>query len=182
MQGGRRNRQVNYTTEADVYLGLGANLGNRNSNLKAALERLRRLGSIQRVSSIYETQPVGQEEQPPFLNMACHMITRRTPHEVLETALLIERELGRRRTTPHAPRQVDIDILLYDDLVLSDSDLMIPHRRLDERAFVLVPLAEIAPDALDPRSGATIRRLLQRCGDTHWVRPYEGGEDVQTIR
>ncbi len=168
--------------QAHVFLGMGANLGNRKANLEAALERLGRLGTIQNVSSTYETEPVGLEGQPLFLNMACHAITGRTPHEVLEITLSIERELGRRRTTPDAPRPVDIDILLYENLVLSDRALTIPHSRLKERAFVLVPLAEIAPDAVDPRSGATIRQLLQRCSDTHWVRPYDGGAYVQTVR
>lgn len=168
--------------EAHVFLGLGANLGNRKANLEAALQRLGRLGSIQNVSSTYETEPVGQEGQPLFLNMACHTTTRLTPYEVLEITLSIERELGRHRTTPDAPRPVDLDILLYDDLVLCDSNLSIPHPRLTERAFVLIPLAEIAPDAVDPRSGNTIRQLLQRCGDTHWVRPYDGGAYVQTVR
>lgn len=160
---------------ADVYLSLGSNLGDRRANLRRALSGLRDRGTIAAVSRIYETEPVGPAEQPSFLNLTCHMRTELSPHALLDATGSIERHLGREASIQNEPRPIDIDILLYDSLVLAEPDLTIPHPRFDERAFVLVPLAEIAPDVRDPRSNATVGNLLRRLQDTHWVRPYNGG-------
>ena len=169
-------------SEANVYLGLGATLGDRRENLRTGLAALGRLGTVLAVSRIYETEPVGCPEQPPFLNLACHLRTGLSPHSLLTATQSVERSLGRCRASPNKPRELDIDILLYEDLVLSDSVLTIPHPRMTERAFVLVPLADIAPELRHPRRDMTVAVLLRRLHDTHWVRPYDGRCDVRTIR
>ena len=133
-----------------VYLGLGANLGHRQQNLAQALQLIRSFAAIQRISSIYETKPVGYLDQPDFLNLACLAATELLPAALLQAVKLIEKQLGRQASFRNAPRVIDVDILLYDDLVLESPKLTIPHPRLAERAFVLVPLAEIAPDITHP--------------------------------
>ena len=149
-----------------AYIALGANLpspaGPPEATLAAAAERLASLGSIAARSSLYSTAPVGLADQPRFLNAVIALETTLTPLELLGAVLLIEREFGRDRTAsvPNGPRTLDLDILLYGDLVLSEAGLEIPHPRLAQRAFVLVPLNEIAPDLRDPRTGMTVSRLL----------------------
>jgi 2-amino-4-hydroxy-6-hydroxymethyldihydropteridine diphosphokinase len=160
---------------ADVYLGLGSNLGNRRSNLRAALAALRRWGEIAAVSRMYETEPVGLAEQPPFLNMACLLRTTLSPSALREATIAIERQLGRRPAARNGPRSIDIDILLYDELDIDEPELTIPHPRLAERRFVLLPLAEIAADVRVAHTGASVGELLQRLQDTHWVRSYNDG-------
>lgn len=129
-----------------AFLGLGSNLGKREEMLREALERLNRREGIQidRVSDIYETDPVGYTDQPPFLNLVCKIRTALSPHELLDTVLEIERELGRERLIRWGPRTVDIDVLLYGSEHIDTPDLSVPHPRLMERAFVLVPLADVA--------------------------------------
>lgn len=145
-----------------VYLGLGGNLGDREGNLRAACERLQAGGvAIERCSSLYETEPWGVIEQPRFLNAVCCGQTALDPYELLALAKRIEADLGRRPTVRYGPRPVDIDILLYGDRVLDTQDLTIPHPRLAERAFVLVPLGEIAPDLHLPGDARTVRELLE---------------------
>jgi GTP cyclohydrolase-4 len=143
-----------------IYLALGSNLGDRRGNLSAALQRLREIVDIQAVSSVYETEPVGYLDQPRFLNMVCSGKTQLSPQELLQSAKAIEGALGRQATFRNGPRTIDIDILLYDELLLEQEHLTIPHPRMHERAFVLAPLAEIAPEVVLPGSNRTIRGLL----------------------
>jgi len=143
-----------------IYLALGSNLGDRRGNLAAALQQLRDIMDICTVSSIYETEPVGFADQPRFLNIVCSGRTSLPAQDFLAQAKAIETSLGRQVTFRNGPRPIDIDILFYDDMNTTQSELTIPHPRMAERAFVLVPLVEIAPDKIDPRSGQTAEELL----------------------
>jgi GTP cyclohydrolase-4 len=143
-----------------VYLALGANIGDRRGNLAAALQRLREVMEIEIISSIYETDPVGYIDQPRFLNIVCRGKTWLQAENLLKYAKEIEFAIGRRPSFRNGPRPIDIDILLYDDLKLQQEHLTIPHPRMRERAFVLAPLSEIAPEVIDPVSGKTAQELL----------------------
>ena len=145
---------------AIVYLGLGSNLGNRQDNLDKALDFLSQRLQIAKVSSVYDTEPIGDIEQPHFLNLVCQAQTKLAPTELLALIKGIESKLGRTPGKPNASRPIDIDILLYDDQVIDTPELVIPHPRLTERAFALIPLAEIVPDLVHPVSGKTIKELL----------------------
>ncbi len=149
-----------------AYLGLGANLGDRRANLRTAVDALRAHGELVAVSALYETEPVGYLNQPPFLNAVIVLETPLTPTDLLEAGLRIERELGRERSFRNAPRSLDIDLLLYDGQVLDDPALRLPHPRLHERAFVLVPLVEIAPALRHPSRDRAMAELLAALGDT----------------
>jgi GTP cyclohydrolase-4 len=143
-----------------AYLALGANIGDRRSNLAAALQRLREVVDIEEVSSIYETEPVGYTAQPHFFNIVCTGKTWLSAEDLLKYTQEIEYAIGRKPSFRNGPRPIDIDLLLYDDLTVSCEQLTVPHPRMRERAFVLVPLAEIAPHVIDPVSGKTARDLL----------------------
>ncbi|MDR3073724.1 MAG: GTP cyclohydrolase MptA [Deltaproteobacteria bacterium] len=145
-----------------VYLSLGSNLGDRQANIIRALQHLRPRAEIRSVSSYYETDPVGILDQPTFYNIACRIKTDLAPKDLLELLKRIEKRMGRQETVRNGPRPIDIDILLYDALTLTTDLLSIPHPRMHERAFVLVPLAEIAPNAAHPALGLSVESLLTR--------------------
>jgi len=145
--------------EHAVFLGLGSNLGDRAAHLRAALEALAPLVRVIRVSSVYETAPMYVENQPSFYNLAGGGQTRLPPTDLLCELKQIERALGRAPGPRYGPRVVDLDLLLYDDLVLTSDALTLPHPRMLERAFVLAPLAEIAPELRHPVAGKTIATL-----------------------
>jgi 2-amino-4-hydroxy-6-hydroxymethyldihydropteridine diphosphokinase len=140
----------------EVYLGLGANLGDRIGTLRAARDRLAPAVEVVRCSSLYQTPPWGVTDQPPFLNAVCYGRTALTPEQLLSFLKDLERDLGRTATKRWGPRAIDLDILFFDDLILATPTLTIPHSLLHERAFVLVPLREIAPDLRHPTLGTTI--------------------------
>lgn len=155
-----------------VLLSLGSNLDDRVRNLERALEHLRAHLNLEAASSIYETQPVGVKDQPWFLNMVCAATTRLKPRALLEYVREVEADLGRERRERFGPRVIDIDILAYDDRVVDEPDLKLPHPRMTERRFVLEPLAEIAPEWRHPAADATARELLDRLESGDEVRPF----------
>lgn len=148
-----------------VFLGLGSNLGDREGNIRDVLAHLGAFVRIERVSSFYETDPVGYLDQPSFINAVCSAITDLCPEELLGAAKGIEEQMGREPTFLNGPRLIDIDILSYGDRILDTGDLVIPHPRMAERSFVLVPLAEIAPDWLHPVLRKSAAELAAAAGD-----------------
>ena len=170
-----------------VAIGLGSNLGDRQGNLARALQSLREAVHIERISPVYETAPVGYSHQPDFLNLVCVGHTVLSPRELREALLKMERRVGRAASFPMGPRAIDLDILLYGDLVVAEPDLTIPHPRMAERAFVLAPLLDVAPDAVNPASGKTVRELARNIKMSGVCR-LEGGlvgrirRDVQEMR
>ena len=147
-------------TGVTVYLALGSNLGDRMGNLTSAVERLSQKMTIKKLSSVYETEPVYYEEQPLYLNAVLSAVTELEPSELLHFVKGIESDLGRQSSFRNAPRLIDIDILFYGDRVVQTEELTIPHPGIAERAFMLAPLAEIAPGLVHPVTHEKVEDLL----------------------
>jgi len=146
-----------------VAIALGSNLGDREDYLRSALDALRSSIDRLRVSTFHDTAPVGVGPQPTFLNAAAVGETSISARALLDTLLAVERDLGRERPFPGAPRTLDLDLILYGDAIINEApSLIVPHPRFRERRFVLEPLAEIAPDWRDPITGQTVEELLRR--------------------
>ncbi len=162
---------------ATVYLGLGSNVGDRRTHLRHALRRLAERYEVTGISSVWETDPVGYEDQRRFLNLVARMETDASPRSVLETARAIEAERGRERTFRNAPRTLDIDVLLYGDAIVDEEGLKVPHPRMRERAFVLVPLLELDPELEDPRTGEPFAGMAAAGPSSHTgMNPIMAGE------
>jgi 2-amino-4-hydroxy-6-hydroxymethyldihydropteridine diphosphokinase len=154
-----------------IYLGLGSNLGDRQAHLDAAVAALAPSVRLLRNSPIYETAPWGFTDQPAFLNQVLEAETDFEPKELLALLKATEKQLGRQDRFRNGPREIDIDILLIDDLVLNEDRLRVPHPGLHERAFILTPLAEVAPDLIIPGQQQSVKKLLSAL-DTSGIRLY----------
>ena len=157
----------------EAYLLIGGNLGDRLANLDAAMQALSaHCGRVQKASAVYETAAWGLEEQPAFLNQAVQIGTQLSPGLLLDRLLQIERALGRIRNEKYGPRLIDIDILLFNDQVIDQPGLKIPHPRLPHRRFALQCLADIAPDVVHPVLKKNMRQLLEECTDSLAVHKF----------
>jgi 2-amino-4-hydroxy-6-hydroxymethyldihydropteridine diphosphokinase len=152
---------------AATYIALGSNIGDREEHLRSAIAALNQIGDVTAVSSFYETEPVGTISQPDFLNAAVELRTQQKPEELLASLLRIEQQHGRHRTVapPKGPRTLDLDLLSYDNIVLQTPTLTLPHPALEQRRFVLAPLAEIAPQWQHPVSSRTATQMLADLAD-----------------
>ncbi len=147
-----------------VYIALGSNLGDREQNLREALGLLPPLVAVEAVSALYESKPQSPAPPPDYLNAACRVATELAPHDLLQYLKDIERRLGRVPGPRWSPRPIDLDIALYDGLVLEEQDLVIPHPRLLERNFVLQPLLDLDSSLVHPRSGEKLADVLAKVG------------------
>ncbi|WP_394141388.1 2-amino-4-hydroxy-6-hydroxymethyldihydropteridine diphosphokinase [Cytobacillus oceanisediminis] len=168
--------------ENTAFIALGSNIGNRFENLKEAIEKIGRLPEVGVVntSSIYETDPVGYENQEQFLNMAIQVSTALNPFELLDACLETELDLGRKRDIRWGPRTIDLDILLYNHENIETEKLIVPHPRMHERAFVLIPLLEIDSSIRLPKVERPLSSILEDIPDREGVRIWKqkNGEDV----
>ncbi len=155
-----------------AYIGLGSNMGDKSGNILKSLDLLGQFKKIKVVkrSSLYETEPVGYEDQDWFVNAVAELETELSPRELLDALMKIEQDMGRKREIKWGPRTIDLDILLYDQLCLNEPDLIIPHPRMHERSFVLVPLAEIAPNVKHQSLDRTINELLKSLNSAKLVK------------
>ena len=161
-------------SEKTVYLSLGSNIGDREQNLRSAMDELPHAGvALRKVSSFYETEPVDLREQPWFLNCAVEVETHFDPFMLLRALREIETKMGSKKLVAKGPRLIDMDILLYGSETFDTPELQVPHPRMHLRRFVLVPLAEIAADVIHPTMNLSIRHLLEHTPDRSAVRELE---------
>ncbi|MBI3026752.1 2-amino-4-hydroxy-6-hydroxymethyldihydropteridine diphosphokinase [Candidatus Woesearchaeota archaeon] len=151
---------------ADAFIGVGSNLGNKLENIRKAMSLIKERCKILKISHLYKTEPVGFKSQQWFLNCAAKAQTSLKPKELLEFLLSIEKKLGRVRTIRYGPRTIDLDILFYDDMIIREDNLVVPHPRLHERLFVLVPLKDICPDFIHPALNKTISELCSSASNS----------------
>ncbi len=154
----------------DIYLGLGSNIGDKRAPIEQAIERIAELVTVRRVSSFYETAPVGFLDQDWFLNCVIEVETDRTARQLAPLLLGLELEMGRRREVPGGPRTIDIDILFHGTEVIDEEGLQIPHPRLHERLFVLEPLRELCPDLVHPILGIGVAELARKLAGKQQIR------------
>lgn len=149
--------------ELTAYIGLGSNIGDREAKLNSAVALLKEVNEVEvtSVSSYYNTAPVGYEQQPDFLNAVAEIKTTLSADKLLQVCNNIEKELRRERIVRWGPRTIDLDILLYGELIINEEHLTVPHPRMHERKFVLEPLSEIAPNAIHPVYGQTVYEMYQ---------------------
>ena len=163
----------NQLKKATIVLLLGGNLGDRFQNIINAVNAIKEfVGSIQKKSSLYETAAWGITDQPHFLNQVVVVHTILSAQQVIKKILFIEKQLGRERLVKMGPRIIDIDILFYDDKIIEEENLIIPHPRLQERKFVLEPLNELIPNYIHPILKKSVKVLLQECTDTLNVKKF----------
>ncbi|HEU4334000.1 MAG TPA: 2-amino-4-hydroxy-6-hydroxymethyldihydropteridine diphosphokinase [Candidatus Eisenbacteria bacterium] len=155
-----------------AFVGLGSNLGERELQIRRAVDELAKIPrtTLVRVSSLYDTDPVGEVEQPAFLNAVAWLETELTPRELLWNLLLIEQRMGRVRAQKWGPRKIDLDLLFHGSTVLEEPDLVVPHPEAHKRAFVLAPLVELDPDFVHPVTNETVAKTLRRLPPRHAVR------------
>ncbi|MES2014636.1 MAG: 2-amino-4-hydroxy-6-hydroxymethyldihydropteridine diphosphokinase [Patescibacteria group bacterium] len=152
---------------AKAYVGIGSNKGDARAHIHKALEELKKIGTILSISSLYKTEPVGFAEQEWFLNCALLLETELSPKALLTAFKRIEKELGRTPSIKNGPREIDIDLLLYGETIIHTEVLTVPHSRMHERSFVLLPLSEIAPNVIHPIFKKTVAELRVEIHDTH---------------
>jgi 2-amino-4-hydroxy-6-hydroxymethyldihydropteridine diphosphokinase len=155
---------------ANAHIGVGSNQGNRIKYCDKALRAIMKFAVIKSLSSVYETEPAGVIDQPDFINCVVEIGTRLGPYELLSNLLDIENNLGRKRVGVGSPRTIDLDILFYEDLVLHDNQLIIPHPRAHLRRFVLEPICEIAPDLIHPILKVSVSKLLNDLDDNKRIK------------
>ena len=155
----------------DYYLSLGSNVGDRYGYLQRAIKKISEFGKIKKISSVYETSPVGvKKPQDMYLNMVIAVSVEKEPIEMLKIIKRIEQKMGRDIKYSHLkPRKIDIDILFCDDLIINTKSLKIPHKEIEKRRFVLIPLSEIEPELLNPLTGISARKMLRYCVDNGYV-------------
>ncbi len=161
---------------AVAYIGIGSNLGHPEANIRRAVKMMMEADIMQEVqsSSLYLTEPVGEKKQPDFINLVIKGKTNLGPSGLLDSLLQIEEELGRERKEEWGPRQIDLDILFYDDSIINQENLVLPHREIPNRRFVLVPLVEISPNLIHPISKKNMKQLLEETKDQSKVELYGG--------
>lgn len=165
----RASAYPTYAKSNLVFLSLGSNLENRQENIKTAIKKLKKLGAITAISSIYETEPVGYKNQNNFLNLALKLETGLLPAELLKETQKIENEMGRIRKIKDGPRNIDIDIIFYNNKIINTEKLTIPHPKMHQRKFVLLPMKEIAGKTIHPIENKIISELLNKINDNHKI-------------
>ena len=168
------------TEKRFAFLGLGSNIGDREENMRQAIRSIAEISdtTICKISSVYETEPVGYQAQDAFLNAVIKLHTSTKPFDLLKHLQLIEKDMGRVQGKAWGPRPIDLDVLLYGDLHINHPDLIIPHPHMRKRRFVLEPLCEIAANIYLDGDRQTAVDALHNCHDTHWVAFFAGPETI----